>query len=222
MLKSISTFIFIFFVTTTIVACSEETVSVEEDSQPQYNGTVVAIGDSLTEGLGVAEESSYPAQLQRKLTDNGHNYKVINAGVSGETSSGALSRLNWALTLKPDIVILVTGANDGLRGIEPALIEANITKIVQKLKERNIVVVLGGMQMVQNLGQNYTLAFSKLYKDIARDQGIIFMPTFLAGVGGNPTLNQTDGIHPTADGYRVITDNIYPYVVEAIRVHQNK
>jgi acyl-CoA thioesterase-1 len=222
MLKSISTLIVFFFITTTIVACGEETVSVEKDSQPQYEGTILAIGDSLTEGLGVAEESSYPAQLQRKLAEGGHTYRVINAGVSGETSSGALSRLNWALTLKPDIVILVTGANDGLRGIEPALIEANITKIVQQLKQRNIVVVLGGMQMVQNLGQNYTLAFSNLYKDIARDQGIIFMPAFLAGVGGNPTLNQTDGIHPTADGYRVITDNIYPYVVEAIKEHQAK
>ena len=188
MLKSFYTFIIVSFITIALAACSEETVSVEKENQPQYEGTIVAIGDSLTEGLGVAEESSYPAQLQRKLADGGHNYRVINAGVSGETSSGALSRLKWALTLKPDIVILVTGANDGLRGIEPALIETNITKIVQQLKERNIVVVLGGMQMVQNLGQNYTLAFSKLYKDIAKDQGLIFMPAFLAGVGGNPTL----------------------------------
>jgi acyl-CoA thioesterase-1 len=220
--KFISTFIIIFFVTTTIAGCGEDAGTVEPENMPEYEGTILAIGDSLTEGLGVAEESSYPAQLQRKLTDNGHNYRVINAGVSGETSSGALSRLKWALTLKPDIVILVTGANDGLRGIEPALIEANITKIVQQLKERNIVVVLGGMQMVQNLGQTYTLAFSKLYKDIARDQNIIFMPAFLTGVGGNPTLNQTDGIHPTADGYRVIADNIYPYVVEAIQRHQTQ
>jgi len=220
MLKSICTFTTIFFLTITLAGCGEETVSIENKNQPQYAGTILAIGDSLTEGQGVEEEFAYPAQLQQKLIDSGYDYRVINAGVSGETSSGALSRIKWALSLKPDIVILVTGANDGLRGIEPALIDANITEIVQLLKERNIVVVLGGMQMVQNLGQTYTLAFSKLYGDIAREQNIIFIPAFLAGVGANSALNQSDGIHPTADGYRIIVDNIYPYVVEAIQVYQ--
>ena len=220
MLRSIRTFIIIFFVSIALAACGEETVSIENKNQPQYAGTILAIGDSLTEGLGVEEEFAYPAQLQQKLIDSGYDYRVINAGVSGETSSGALSRIKWALTLQPDIVILVTGANDGLRGIEPALIDANITEIVQLLKERNIVVVLGGMQMVQNLGQTYTLAFSKLYEDIAREQDIIFIPAFLTGVGANSALNQSDGIHPTADGYRIIVDNIYPYVVEAIEKHQ--
>ena len=222
MLKTSYKLLLVFLLSISLAGCGEETVSIENKNQPQYAGTILAIGDSLTEGLGVEEEFAYPAQLQQKLIDSGYDYRVINAGVSGETSSGALSRIKWALTLQPDIVILVTGANDGLRGIEPVLIDANITEIVQLLKERNIVVVLGGMQMVQNLGQTYTLAFSKLYEDIAREQEIIFIPAFLAGVGANPALNQSDGIHPTADGYRIIVDNIYPYVVEAIEKHQKK
>ena len=222
MLKSSCKLLFVFLLSISLAACGEDTVSIENKNQPQYAGTILAIGDSLTEGLGVEEEFAYPAQLQQKLIDSGYDYRVVNAGVSGETSSGALSRIKWALTLQPDIVILVTGANDGLRGIEPVLIDANITEIVQLLKERNIVVVLGGMQMVQNLGQTYTLAFSKLYEDIAREQDVIFIPAFLAGVGANSALNQPDGIHPTADGYRIIVDNVYPYVVEAIEKHQDR
>ncbi len=220
MYKSISTFITILFLTIALAGCGEETESSVEQTREDYDGTILAVGDSLTEGLGVEEEEAYPAVLQNKLMDGGYNYRVINAGVSGETSSGALSRIKWALTLNPDIVILVTGANDGLRGIDPELIEANITDIVKLLKDQNIVVVLGGMQMVQNLGQTYTRKFSTLYKDIAGDQNVILIPSFLTGVGGNPTLNQSDGIHPTADGYRLIVENIYPYVVEAIQEHQ--
>ncbi len=218
--KSIYTIIAIFFLTIALAACGEEMNSPPEQTRKEYDGTILAIGDSLTEGRGVEEENAYPAVLQNKLLDSGYNYRVINAGISGETSSGALSRIEWALTLKPDIVILVTGANDGLRGIDTKLIAANITDIVKLLKDRDIVVVLGGMQMVQNLGQTYTREFSTLYQDIAGDQNVILIPSFLAGVGGNPTLNQSDGIHPTAEGYGQIVDNIYPYVVEAIEEHQ--
>ena len=202
--------------------CGEESISIPKQSPTEYEGTILAIGDSLTEGLGVEEEFTYPALLQHKLIQNGFTYQVINAGVSGETSSGTLSRMKWALTLKPDIVILVTGANDGLRGINPELIQSNITKIVQMLKDRNIVVVLGGMQMVKNLGLDYTSAFSNIYLQIAKTQDILFIPFFLADVGGSSDLNQSDGIHPTADGYRIIVDNIYSYVVEAIQKHQSQ
>jgi acyl-CoA thioesterase-1 len=209
--------LFIFFAH----GCGEESTPVLEQKQTDYEGIILAIGDSLTEGLGVAEEYAYPAVLQRKLFENGHRYKVVNAGVSGETSSGALSRLKWALTLHPAIAILVTGANDGLRGIDPELIKTNISSIVQVLKEKDIVVVLGGMQMVQNLGQDYTTAFSKIYPQIAQEQDVILIPFFLAAVGGKADLNQSDGIHPTAEGYRIIVENIYPYIVEAIRMHRS-
>ena len=202
--------------------CGEETVSDSNRDQPEFEGTIVALGDSLTEGLGVAEELAYPALLQRKLLEQGYKYTVINAGVSGETSSGALSRIKWALTLNPDIVILVTGANDGLRGIDIRLIKSNIIQIIQILKAQKIIVVLGGMQMVQNLGRDYAKAFSGIYPEIAQIHGLILIPFFLAGVAGEQDLNQADGIHPTAGGYRIIVESIFPYVLEAINIHRAK
>ena len=189
---------------------------------PAYEGIIVAVGDSLTEGLGLEEEFAYPAVLERKLRDLGYPYQVVNAGISGETSSGTVARIKWILTLKPDIVILVIGANDGFRGIDPDLIKANIQKIVKELKAQNVTVVLGAMQIVQNLGQNYTTAFEKIYPAVAQSETIILTPFFLNGVAANRKLNQADGIHPTADGYQVIVDNITPYVIEAIKIHRKK
>jgi acyl-CoA thioesterase-1 len=116
----------------------------------------------------------------------------------------------------------VIGANDGFRGIDPDLIKTNIHKIVKELKDKNVIVVLGAMQIVQNLGKDYTTAFAKIYPEIARSENIILTPFFLNGVAATRKLNQADGIHPTADGYQVIVDNITPYVVEAIKVHRQK
>ena len=191
-------------------------------TEAKIEGTIVAVGDSLTEGLGVEEEFAYPAVLEEKLKTLGYPYQVINAGVSGETSSGTLSRIKWVLTLKPDIVILVTGANDGFRGIDPELIKSNIRTIVKLLKENNVTVVLGGMQIVQNLGREYTTAFADLYPDVARSENLILIPFFLTGVAADQELNQPDGIHPTAEGYQVIVNNITPYVIEAIKTHRQK
>jgi acyl-CoA thioesterase-1 len=207
--------------------CGEESPTLNETRPEQkiekkYEGTIVAVGDSLTEGLGVEEELAYPAVLEGKLNKLGYPYQVINAGVSGETSSGTLSRIKWTLTLKPDIVILVTGANDGFRGIDPGLIKSNIRAIITLLKEKNVTVVLGGMQIVQNLGPDYITAFTELYPDVARSENVILIPFFLAEVAANREYNQTDGIHPTAAGYRIIVDNIAPYVIEAIEVHRKK
>jgi acyl-CoA thioesterase-1 len=182
----------------------------------KFSGTIVAMGDSLTAGLGVAEYQAYPSQLAERLKTRGLNYRVINAGISSETSSGALERTDWVLSFNPDIVILETGANDGLRGIEPQLIKKNLEKIVGTFKLHNVTVILCGMEMVRNLGADYTAAFAALYPIVARRQGVIFMPFFLAGVAGEPTLNQSDGIHPTAEGYQKIVDNLLPYVLEAI------
>ena len=182
----------------------------------------MAVGDSLTEGLGVEEEFAYPAGLERELRAQGYPYQVVNAGISGETSSGTLARINWILTLNPDIVILVIGANDGFRGIDPDLIKTNIHKIVKELKDKNVIVVLGAMQIVQNLGKDYTTAFAEIYPEIARSENIILTPFFLKGVAADRKLNQADGIHPTAEGYQVIVDNITPSVVEAIKVHRQK
>ena len=204
--------------------CGEESVPPPPPAAvtPAYEGIIVAVGDSLTEGLGLEEEFAYPAVLERKLRDLGYPYQVVNAGISGETSSGTVARIKWILTLKPDIVILVIGANDGFRGIDPDLIKTNIQKIVKELKAQNVTVVLGAMQIVQNLGQNYTTAFEKIYPAVAQSETIILTPFFLNGVAANRKLNQADGIHPTADGYQVIVDNITPYVVEAIKIHHKK
>ena len=216
---------FVLVLTALIYGCGEEsTTTAEVTAGPvkTFEGTIVAVGDSLTEGLGVEEDSAYPAVLEKKLKEMGYPYQVINAGNSGETSSGTLSRLKWVLTLKPDIVILVIGANDGFRGIDPDLIKTNIQKIIQELKQRQVIVVLGAMQIVQNLGKDYTTAFAKIYPDLARSENIILTPFFLEGVAANRKLNQTDGIHPTAEGYQVIVDNIIPSVVEAIKIHRQR
>ena len=209
-----------------VQGCGEQSPKPNE-TQPEkieknIEGTIVAVGDSLTEGLGVAEKFAYPAVLEDKLRTQGYPYQVVNAGVSGETSSGTLSRIKWTLTLKPDIVILVTGANDGFRGIDPGLIKSNIRAIIKMLKEQGVTVVLGGMQIVQNLGQDYITAFTEIYPDVARSEDVILIPFFLADVAANQEYNQADGIHPTAEGYRIIVDNITPYVIEAIEAHQKK
>jgi acyl-CoA thioesterase I len=184
--------------------------------------TIVAVGDSLTEGYGVAEENAYPARLERRLKAAGLPWRVINAGISGETSSGLLSRVDWTLSLKPDIAILVTGANDGLRGIDPALIESNIDRIVTRFKALGVTVILGGMQISPNLGTNYTAAIRVLYPRLAAKHDLLLIPFFLAGVAAEAHLNQADGIHPTAEGYRIVTDSVYPYVIRAIEQRVDK
>ncbi|MFN8486369.1 MAG: arylesterase [Caldilineaceae bacterium] len=180
-------------------------------------GVIVAMGDSLTEGLGVSMDEAYPAQLERKLHADGYNFTVINAGVSGETSTGALARVNFVLKLKPDIVILGTGGNDSLRGIDPALTQKNITTLVRTFKEKNVIVILAGMQTVQNLGQDYTTKFKAIYPAVAKAENVILIPFFLEGVAGDPKLMQNDFIHPKPEGYAIVVKNIYPYVLQAIK-----
>ena len=214
------TFAFVLFLAFFVPGCGDESTSQSVPNAPEYEGIIVAVGDSLTEGLGVAEEFAYPALLEKKLRLDGYHYRVINAGVSGETSSGTLARIKWVLTLKPNIVILVIGANDGFRGIDPELIKTNILSIVRAFKEKKVSVLLGGMQMGQNLGEEYITAFEKNYPLVAREENVGLVPFFLTGVAANPNLNQADGIHPTAEGYQVVVDHILPYVIKAIEDHK--
>ncbi|MEE4243101.1 MAG: arylesterase [Desulfopila sp.] len=195
------------------ISTAAEAVSIPEKEQ---QGVIIALGDSLTAGLGVELQHSYPALLQKKLEDAGYFFKVVNAGVSGETSSGTLSRLNWILSRDPDIVILEIGANDGLRGIDTELVEKNIEEIILTLRDRGVITVLAGMQMVWNLGEDYTERFNRLYGTLAEKYDLVFMPFFLKDVATVASLNRADGIHPNEKGYEIITANIYPYVVEAI------
>ena len=191
----------------------------ETTSTPQYKGTIIAVGDSLTAGLGVAESESWPTLLDNKLQENGYNWQVINAGISGETSSGTLSRIKWIAARKPNIVILETGANDGLRGIPVPVIKENINKAVQMLQENNVTVVLAGMQIVQNLGPDYTSAFAGIYSTVAREQECLIIPFFLQNVAGEPSLNQADTIHPNEEGHKIISETVYPFILQAVQTH---
>jgi acyl-CoA thioesterase-1 len=202
--------------------CGSEDDSDRASAQPAaattFQGTIVAVGDSLTAGYGVDESQAYPAQLEKRLLSEGYDYRVVNAGVSGETSSGTLSRIDWVIaTLNPDIVILETGANDGLRGIDPEVLERNLDKLVSILKKNGIQVILAGMQMLPNLGPEYIERFARVYPAVARKQAVPLIPFFLQGVAGKSELNQEDNIHPTAEGYSRIVENVYPYVLQVLR-----
>jgi len=218
MTKTVLTPVLAVVIGSLICSCEQRSTQAPAATQAQttYVGTIVAAGDSLTAGQGVTETEAYPAQLEKKLMAAGYHYRVVNAGISGETSSGLLSRVSWVLKLKPDIVILVTGANDGLRGTDPQVTQKNITETVRILKQNGVFVILAGMRMVTSMGKEYTSEFAALYPAIAQKFDLIQIPFFLQGVAGNPALNQSDGIHPTAAGYQVITDMVYPYVVKAI------
>ncbi|MFQ5588212.1 MAG: arylesterase [Nitrospiria bacterium] len=177
---------------------------------------IVAFGDSLTAGLGVASDQTYPALLDKKLKALGHPYKVINAGVSGETTAGGLRRVSWILKSEPDVVILELGANDGLRGLSLLEMEKNLSGIIQKLQNRDVQVILAGMKIPPNYGARYTQAFAAIYPRLAARFDITLIPFFLEGVAAKPALNQADGIHPTAEGYAVITEQIWPIIQKVI------
>ena len=213
------------FLILVLSGCDRQDRTSGTNSQPAqsikiYAGTIIALGDSLTAGLGVAEKQAYPALLEEKLQQNGYNWQVINAGISGETSSGALSRINWIIAQHPDIVILETGANDGMRGIPPQIIKENINQAVHLLKESGIEVVLAGMQMLQNFGPVYTKQFAGIYPAVAEAQQVIFIPFFLEQVAGNPSLNLPDSIHPTPAGHRIVAQTVYPFVVKATQINR--
>jgi len=210
-------YVIMFIICFSVTGCKneqEETPQAEEQSE--VTGTIVAVGDSLTAGYGLDESASYPALLEKKLQAAGYSYRVINGGVSGETSSGTLSRIEWIMTLEPDIVLLETGANDGLRGVDPQVAEKNIREILRILKERDVVVLLAGMKMVWNLGPAYVSDFNEIYPKLAREFDVVYLPFFLEGVAMDSELSQGDGIHPNERGYQKIAENIYPYVLETI------
>ena len=173
---------------------------------------IVALGDSLTAGLGVAADQAYPALLERRLRREGFAYRVVNAGMSGDTSAGGLRRIDWALRLHPDVVIVALGANDGLRGQPPEALRDNLTRIVERAQAAGARVLLAGMRVPPNYGDDYGRAFAGVYPAVANATGVPLAPFLLAGVAGNPRLNQADGIHPTAEGQRRIAEVLWPYL----------
>lgn len=174
------------------------------DTRPR----IVAFGDSLTAGLGVQTGDSYPAQLQRRLDDLGYHYRVINAGVSGDTTAGGLRRVPWILNSKPELVILELGANDGLRGLPLDQTESNLGQIIRRLQEGGTRVILAGMKLPPNYGPDYTASFEAMYRMLAKENRLSLIPFFLQGVGGSSSLNQADGIHPTKEGYTIIVEQV--------------
>lgn len=209
---------FLMFVCTGCTREEEKELTAESDKPDEI--IIVAVGDSLTAGYGLDEEESYPAVLGRKLISEGYNCRVINSGVSSETSSGALSRIGWVLGLKPDIVILETGANDGLRGIDPDMVEENIRQILFRLNDVKVITVLVGMKMVRNLGPVYVKRFNEIYPKLAAEFDTVFMPFFLENVAMKREMTISDGLHPNARGYKIIVENMYPYILEAVMKKQ--
>ena len=173
---------------------------------------IVAFGDSLTAGQGVAAEQAYPALLADRLRAEGFAYRVVNAGVSGDTTAGGLRRVDWALRLKPEIAIVELGANDALRGQDLAGVRQNLDAIVTRFQSAGARVLVAGMRLPPNYGRRYDAEFQRLFEDVARRRRAALIPFFLDGVAGDPRLNQLDGIHPTAEGYRLVVDRLWPYL----------
>lgn len=180
---------------------------------------ILAFGDSLTHGYGLAAGRTFPEQLQKALAARGHRVEVINAGNSGDTTAAGLARLDWALSDEPDLVIVELGANDALRGIDPGDTYRNLDAIVTRLRAAGLPVLLTGMLAPRNMGPDYVNAFDAVFPRLAQEQEVAFYPFFLDGVIADPALNQADGIHPNATGVARIVERITPFVeplVEAI------
>jgi acyl-CoA thioesterase I len=178
--------------------------------------TILVLGDSLTAGYGLAEREAFPAQLETALLATGYPVRVINAGISGDTSAGGAARLEWSLADDPDLVILALGANDALRGLAPDQTRANLAAIIERLQLRQISVLLAGMLAPRNMGEAYYNSFDKIYPDLAQEFDVSLYPFFLAGVAAQPELNLADGIHPNAAGVQVMVEGILPLVVELV------
>jgi acyl-CoA thioesterase-1 len=170
---------------------------------------VVFLGDSLTAGYGVNKSESVPALIQARLDAGGYQYEVVNAGVSGDTSAGGLSRLDWSLQGDVKVLVLELGANDGLRGLPVAAMKQNLDQIIRRAKNRDITVLLTGMEAPPNYGAVYTTEFRQAFRDLARQHDVPFIPFYLEGVAGIPALNIADGMHPNASGARIVEGTVW-------------
>jgi len=183
---------------------------------------LTVIGDSLVAGYGLAPGEGFPEQLQKALLDKGYKIELSNAGVSGDTSSAGLARLDWSLSDDTSAVVLEFGANDALRGISPDLTRKNIDAMIVNLKTRNIDIIVAGMLAPPNMGEKYGVEFNAIYPELAEKHGVALYPFFLDGVAGTPELNQSDGIHPTSEGIKVMVENFLPTAIEQMqRVCEN-
>jgi len=184
---------------------------------------IVAFGDSLTAGFNLPASAAFPAKLEERLRAKGYAVEVVNAGVSGDTASGGLARLDWSVPEGSDGVIVELGANDMLRGLDPGVTRAALDEIVRRLSERRLAILLAGMRAIPNLGIEYVRGFESIYAEIAAKYPVVFYPFFLEGIAGEARLNQRDGLHPTAAGVERIVAGILPKTEELLaRVRDRK
>jgi acyl-CoA thioesterase-1 len=186
---------------------------------PDPRPVVLFLGTSLTAGYGLDPSEAYPALLQRSIDAAGLRYRVVNAGVSGETSAGALERIDWVLRQEVAVLVIETGANDGLRGFDPGEVRSNIRSIIARARGRQPAprILLVGMRALENMGAAYGKGFRSLYPELARENGLALVPFLLKGVAGVPGLNQDDGVHPNAEGQRRIAETVWPYLLPLLR-----
>jgi acyl-CoA thioesterase-1 len=196
----------------TTTAARDPLPAVADASAPR----VVILGDSLTAGLGLSMKEAYPTVLQDRIHDEGLSYTIVNAGVSGDTSAGGLSRLDWALDGDVKVLVVALGGNDGLRGLPLAELTRNLSTIIERAQARGITVILTGMEAPPNYGVDYTMGFHEVYPALARKYHVALIPFLLEGVGGISALNQPDGIHPTAAGARLVADNVWSALKPAL------
>jgi len=221
-------YILVFFV---VVSCGNETkskavlnndenvITDTEVAEESSSKTILFFGDSITAGYGLDDTNdAFPGIIQTKIDSLGLGYTVINSGVSGETTAGGRSRIDWILNQSIDIFVLELGANDGLRGVPITETKANLQTIIDavKTKDENIKIILAGMEMPPNMGQDYTTEFRTIFSDLASKNELVFIPFILENVGGVKELNQRDGIHPTAEGHRIVAENVWEVLLPVI------
>lgn len=225
MKSSVTNFSFylLLLLATWLTSCSTSTdkkESVERkqgvDAAPKK--TILFFGNSLTAGYGIDPEESFAGRTQSRLDSLKKEYRVINGGLSGETTAGGLSRLDWFLEEEPYLFVLELGGNDGLRGIALTETKKNLLAIVDKVRAKypNTKIILAGMQIPPNMGQEYTEEFKAIYPAVAKEKNIELIPFLLEGVAGDPDLNLPDGIHPTAEGHRLVMETLWPYISKAL------
>ena len=223
MKSALPNFYFIFILATWLSSCSAPTEKKQAEEGNQVvdttaNKTILFFGNSLTAGYGIDPEESFVGRIQTRLDSLKKEFRVINGGLSGETTAGGLSRLDWFLEEEPYLFVLELGGNVGLRGIALTETKKNLLAIVDKVQAKypNTKIILAGMQIPPNMGKEYTEEFKAIYPAVAKEKNIELIPFLLEGVAGNPDLNLPDGIHPTEEGHRLVMETLWPYISKAL------
>jgi len=191
---------------------------IKEVQGQEAQKTILCFGNSITAGYGLDPDLAYPKVLEQILNKDGYNYKVINSGLSGETSAGGLTRIDWVLQNKIDVFILELGANDGLRGLPLIQTKSNLESIIQKVRKKypEAQIVIAGMMVPPNMGKDYATEFSYVFNELATENDALLIPFLLEGVGGNPELNLPDGIHPNIEGHKIVANNVYNALIDSL------